>query len=179
MNGFSQHTSITRHLATPLESTMTINFFLDDFRIVAPTAAEQLATVDSLARGVALSTLRTEDSGFAIGATEVRRILAVDEVESTRWFDGMTLGYEAVAVVARDDLGRAVERLLQSVADLTERRHFSPTGPHCARARETVTFALGFHEVSNGLGRRRKFHWYTERKVLDKCINKLTKLPIS
>lgn len=151
MNGFSQHTSITCNLATPFESTIAVYFFLDNFRIVAPAAAEQFATVDSLARGVALSTLSTENPSFTIGATIIRWILAVDEVESTWRFDGMTLGYEAVTIVTWNDLCRTVEGFFQSVTNLAEWWHFSPTSPHGTRTRETVTLALGFHEVSNGL----------------------------
>lgn len=60
-------------------------------------------------------------------------------------------------VVARDHLGRAVERLLQTIADLPKRRHLAPTSAHRARAGEPVALALGPHKVSHGLEERGYF----------------------
>jgi len=98
-----------------------------------------------------LATCRAQRAGFPIRLAKVRRVLAVDQVEPTGRLDRGTLRDEAVAVVTRDDLGRAVERLFQAVADLPERRHLAPAGSHRARAGQPVTLALGPHEVAYGL----------------------------
>lgn len=142
---------VTRDLATPPEPTLAVDLLLYDPGVVAPAAAEELTALDPGTSRVALTTCRAQRAGFPIRLAKVRRILAVDQVESTGWLDRGTLGDEAVAVVAGDDLGRAVERLLQSVADLPERRHLAPAGAHRAGAGQSVALALGSHEIAHGL----------------------------
>lgn len=134
-----------------MESAAAVDLLLDDFRIVASAAAEELTAVDPGTSRVALTTDRAQRAGLPVRLAEVRRVFAVDEIESAGRLDRGTFGDEAVAVVAGDDLGRAVEGLLQAVADLPERRHLAPTSAHRARAREPVALALGPHEVPYGL----------------------------
>lgn len=152
--------SVAGYVAAPPEPALAVDLLLDDPRVVAPSAAEQLAAVDTLRRRVALSALCAQCAGLTIRPAKVRRILAVDEVEATRRFDRQTLGDEAVTVVARYDLGRSIERLLQPVAHLAERRHLAPAGAHCTRARETVALALGAHEVSHCLFEKKESFSY-------------------
>lgn len=56
-----------------------------------------------------------------------------------------------MSVVARNHLRCAVERLLQPVPNVAERRHLSPAGANRARAGQAVAFALGPHEVAHRL----------------------------
>lgn len=130
---------------------MAIYLLAYDPGVVPSSAAKQLASVDTLRCGVALSSLSAKRPGFTVGPAEVGRVLAVDEVEASWRLYGLTLGYEAVAVVPGYDLGRPVEGLLETVADLAERRHLAPAGAHRARARQPVTLAFRPHEVSDRL----------------------------
>lgn len=61
-----------------------------------------------------------------------------------------------MSVVPGYHLGRAVERLLEPVADLAKRRHLAPAGADRARARQTVALAFRSHEVADRLRKRRE-----------------------
>lgn len=143
--------SVASDLATPSESTFATDLLLDDPRVVSPAATEELASIHSLTGGVASSSLRTQRARFSVRLAEVGRVLAVNQIESVRWLDGRPLGDEAVPVVARYHLGRAVERLFQPVPHVPERWHFPPTGSNRARSGETVTLAFRAHKLPDGL----------------------------
>lgn len=75
------------------------------------------------------------DAGAALGAeraervvrqAEMRRLLRVHQVHLARGLYRRVLRHEALAVVAGDHLGRAVEALLQTVAHLPEGGHLAP-----------------------------------------------------
>lgn len=151
VDGLLDETRIARYLAAPAEPALAIDLLLDDPGVVAPAAAEELTALDPGTSSVALTARRPQGAGLPVRLAEVRRVLAVDQVEPTGRLDRRALGDEAVAVVAGDDLGRAVEGLLQAVADLPERRHLAPAGAHRAGAGEPVALALGPHEVAYGL----------------------------
>lgn len=138
-------------LAAPPEPALAVDFLLDDPGVVSPAAAEQLAAVHTLAGGVAATPLSAQGPRLPVQLAEVGRVLAVDQIEPIRRLDGRPLGDEAVPVVARDHLRRAVERLLQPVPNVAERRHLPPTGANRARAGQPVTLALGPHEVAHRL----------------------------
>lgn len=151
VDGLLDEARIARHLAAPPEPALAVDLLLDDSSVVAPAAAEQLTALDPGTSRVALATGRPQRAGLPIRLAEVRRVLAVDQVEPTGRLDRRALGNEAVPVVAGDDLGRAVEGLLQAVADLPERRHLAPTSAHRAGAGEPVALALGPHEIPYSL----------------------------
>lgn len=162
--GVSLATSVYRFLlqagvasdfATPTEPALTVDLLLNDPGVVSPAATEQLTAIDTLAGGVAPSPLGAQRARFPVRFAEVRRVLAVDQIEPVGWFDGRPLGDEAVPVVARDHLRRAIKRLLQSIAHVAERRHFPPTGADRARSGQTVALALCPHEVPHCLWHQR------------------------
>lgn len=164
VDGLLDEARVTRDLAAPMEPAAAVDLVLDDLRVVASAAAEELTAVNSWTSRVALTTGRAQRARLPVRLAEVRRVLAVDEVESAGRLDRGTLGDEVVTVVAGDDLGRAVERLLQAVADLSERWHLAPTSAHRTRTREPVALALGPHEVPYGL--RSECKWRVGRKSL-------------
>lgn len=119
----------------------------DHRRHVTPVATEDAATLLAQRGRVALPTFRPEGAEGGVGGAERRRVLGVDEVELAGRLDGLAVRYEALAVVAGDHLGCAVEALLESVADVPEVRHLPPTGAQRAGSRETVAFAFCAHVV--------------------------------
>lgn len=154
VDGGLYETGLASDLATISEPALTIDLLLDYPRVVAPTATEELATFDARTGGVATPSDSTERSRLPIRLAEIRRVLAINQIESTGWLDGRTLGDEAVPVVARYHLRRPVERLLQTIADLAKGRHLSPAGAHAARARQPVALALDRHEIPHRLRRQ-------------------------
>lgn len=144
-------TRIARDFATPPEPTLTIDLLLDDSGVVASAAAEKLTALDPRTSRVTLTTRRPQGAGLPVRLAEVRRVLAVDQVESTGRLDRGALSNETVAVVARNDFGCAVEGLLQAVADFPKRRHLAPASAHRAGAGEPVALTFGPHKVAYGL----------------------------
>lgn len=143
-------------LAAPAEPALAVDLLLYDPGVVASAATEQLAAVDALAGGVASTPLGAERARLPVRFAEVGRVLAVDQIVPVGRLNGRPLGDEAVPVVARDHFGRAVERLLQPIAHVAERRHFPPTGANRARSRQTVALALRPHEVPHRLRHQRE-----------------------
>lgn len=118
---------------------------------MAPAAAQNTAALLALRRCVAFASLRTERAQRRVRGAERGRVLRVDEIHLARWFDRLSFGDKAVAVVAGDHFRSTVKALLQTVADLAEGGHPSPAGFQGARAGEAVTFAVGAHVVFDGL----------------------------
>ena len=164
---FLNQAGVASDLAAPSEPTFATDLLLDDPGVVASAAAEQLASVDTLACGVATASLRAQRASFSVRLAKVRRVLAVNQIESVRRLDGRPLRDEAVPVVARYHLRRAVERLFQPVPDVAERRHFPPAGTDRARPREPVALALRAHKVPDGL---RHTYTYTHTREKSKII---------
>lgn len=138
---------IARDVTTPLKPTPAVDRLVDRLLAVAPVAAEQIAPVHPLRCGVALSTPSAQRAHLQIGFAKVRRILRVDEIGPVGWLDGLLFGQEALAVVAGNDFGSAVEFVLQFVTDLAKRGHLQPARLERARARQAVALALRFHVI--------------------------------
>lgn len=158
VDGLLNETRVARDFATPPEPTLTIDLLLDDSGVVASTAAEELTALDPRTSRVTLTPRRPQGTGLPVQLAEVRRVLAVDQVESTGRLDRGALSDETVAVVAGNDFGRAVKGLLQSIADLPKRRHLAPTSAHRAGAREPVALTFGPHKVAYGLRSECTYH---------------------
>lgn len=147
VDGPHRLTSLTRHFTAPPEHTVTVDLLQDLASLVPSPAAEKLAAVHSRRRRVTLPPLRAQRPRLPVGSAEVRRLFRVDEVRAARRLDGGALGDEAAAVVAGDDLGCAVEALLESVPDVAEGRHLAPARAEGAGAGQSVALTLGPHEV--------------------------------
>ena len=132
---------------------------------VAAAAAQDAAALLG-ERGVhAGAPLRAERAQRAVGQTEGRRLLGVDEVHLTGRLDRRVLGHEALAVVAGDHLGGAVEALLEAVAHVAERRHLAPARLEGARAGEAVALTLGAHVVLDGLEERKVVQEFSKYQI--------------
>lgn len=140
-------------LAAPPEAALAVDLLPDGARVVAATTAEEFAALDARRGGVADATGSAQRPRASVRRAEVGRVLRVHEVRPLRLLDGLTLGHEGAAVVARNDFGGAVEALLEAVAHVAEGRHLPPAGAQGARPRQAVALALRAHEVLDSLHR--------------------------
>lgn len=130
-----------------MELALASFIFVHHHVIVSPAAAQYPAPLFPRGGCVALPALGAERPQRAVGRAEGGGLLGVDEVDLAGGFDGLALGDEAVAVVAGDYLGGAVEALLEPIAHVAEGGHLAPAGFEGARAGEAVAFAFGTHVV--------------------------------
>lgn len=129
---FLETARVTRDLAAPSEATSAVHLLAHLSRVVPPSTAQELATFHPGGRRITLASLRAQGTRFPVRFAEIRRIFRVHEVPSVWRFYGVAFGYEAAAVVTRDDLRGAVEALLQAIPHVAEQGHLAPAGAHCA-----------------------------------------------
>lgn len=138
---------------------------------MSPSTAQNTAALLALRSRIALPPLRSEGAQSCVRCAEGWRVLGVDEIHLAGRFDSLSFGDEAVAVVASDYFGGAVEALFEAVADLAEGGHPSPAGFQGARAGEAVTFAVGAHVVFDSL-RTKRNNAVLRIKSINCCVNK-------
>ena len=138
-------------LAAPHEAALAVLSHRHLLLAVAPVAAEQVTAAHAHGVWVTLAAHRAQRPHLALAVAEVGRVLRVDEVVAGRRLDGVPLRQQPLAVVGDDDLGGAVELLLEQVAHVSERGHLHPARLERAGAGQPVTLALLPHVVLDGL----------------------------
>lgn len=115
--------------------------------VVPPPATQDITTLLPQGGRVADPPVRPQRPQGGVGQAKLGRLLGVDQIDPPRRLYGFPLRYEAVTVIARYDLGGAVETLLESIPYFPERRHFPPARPEGAGSRQPVALALCPHMV--------------------------------
>ena len=161
--------------AAPVESAGAPFDHLLDLCLVAPSAAHEVAAIDTDGRLVAHAPLRSGDAKFEVLFAKVGRILVVDEILLGRRLVLGVVRLQLVVVlfapvawcparVADEDARRSVETVFQIVTDDAEERQTHPTSAHRARAAHSVAFAFLPHLGRNVLqnNNKRCFYYYMQ-----------------
>lgn len=143
------------HRTTPVERAAASLQFFANLGLVAAAAAHQLAPVDADRRVVADTASRARYAEFQVRVAEVGRVFEVDEVFARGRLVrrvvrlqlelGLLLEAAEVTLVGHEHPRRAVEPVLDVVADVAEHGQTHPARLHRARTGHAVALALAPH----------------------------------